>query len=115
MARIDNLIPAKKGEVRNPKGRTKGSRNRSTIVKYWLEMTKKGRNPITEMAEVLEIQDHLTLALIGKALKGDVNAYRELMDSAYGKIDNNVKLNANVNSSQMSQEEFLENLKRFKE
>ena len=115
MARIDNLIPAKKGEVRNPKGRTKGSRNRSTIVKYWLEMTKKGKNPITEMAEVLEIQDHLTLALIGKALKGDVNAYRELMDSAYGRIENNVKLNANVNSSQMSQEEFLENLKRFKE
>lgn len=115
MARIDNLIPAKKGEVRNPKGRTKGSRNRSTIVKHWLEMTKKGRNPITEMAEVLEIQDHLTLALIGKALKGDVNAYRELMDSAYGRIESNVKLNANVNSSQMSQEEFLENLKRFKE
>mgnify|MGYP001113636690 CR=1 FL=1 len=115
MARIDNLIPAKKGEVRNPKGRTTGSRNRSTIVKYWLEMTKKGKNPITEMAEVLEIQDHLTLALIGKAFKGDVNAYRELMDSAYGRIENNVKLNANVNSSQMSQEEFLENLKRFKE
>ena len=115
MARQDNLIPAKKGEVRNPKGRTVGSRNRSTIVKYWLEMTKKGKNPITEMAEVLEIQDHLTLALIGKALKGDVNAYRELMDSAYGRIENNVKLNANVNNSQMSQEEFLDNLKKFKE
>ena len=68
MARIDNLIPAKKGDVRNPKGRPIGSRNRSTIVKYWLEMTKKGKNPITEMAEVLEIQDHLTLALIGKEL-----------------------------------------------
>ena len=115
MARQDNLIPAKKGEVRNPKGRPVGSRNRSTIVKYWLEMTKKGKNPITEMAEVLEIQDHLTLALIGKALKGDVNAYRELMDSAYGRIENNVKLNANVNNSQMSQEEFLDNLKKFKE
>jgi len=115
MAREDNLIPAKKGEVRNPKGRTVGSRNRSTIVKQWLETTKKGRNPITEMAEVLEIQDLMTLALIGKALKGDVNAYRELMDSAYGKIESNVKLNANVNSSQMSREEFLDNLKKFKE
>ncbi|HON21127.1 MAG TPA: DUF5681 domain-containing protein [Bacteroidales bacterium] len=115
MAREDNIIPAKKGEVRNPKGRPKGSRNRSTIVKYWLEMTKKGRNPITEMAEVLEIQDFMTLVQIVKALKGDLNAYRELMDSAYGRIENNVKLNANVNSSQMSQEEFSENLKRFKE
>ncbi len=115
MAREDNLIPAKKGEVRNPKGRPVGSRNRSTIVKHWLEMTKKGRNPITEMAEVLEIQDFMTLVQIVNALKGDLNAYRELMDSAYGRIENNVKLNANVNSSQMSQEEFLENLKRFKE
>jgi len=33
MAREDNLIPAKKGEVRNPKGRTKGSRNR--CYKIW--------------------------------------------------------------------------------
>jgi len=115
MAREDNLIPAKKGEVRNPKGRTKGSRNRSTIVKYWLETPKKGRNPITGKEEALEIQDFMTLVQIVKALKGDVNAYRELMDSAYGRIENNVKLNANVNSSQMSQEEFLENLKRFKE
>lgn len=115
MARQDNLIPAKKGEVRNPKGRTVGSRNRSTIVKQWLKMTKKGKNPITEMVEVLEIQDLMTLALIGKALKGDVNAYRELMDSGHGTIEKNVKLNANVNSSQMSQEEFLDNLKKFKE
>lgn len=115
MAREDNLIPAKKGEVRNPKGRTVGSRNRSTIVKQWLETTKKGRNPITEMVEVLEIQDLMTLALIGKALKGDVNAYRELMDSGHGTIEKNVKLNANVNSSQMSREEFLDNLKKFKE
>ena len=115
MARIDNLIPAKKGEVRNPKGRTKGSRNRSTVVKYWLETPLKRKNPITGEVEVLEVQDLLTLAQIGKGMKGDTNAYRELMDSGHGKIENNVKLNANVNSSQMSQEEFLENLKRFKE
>ena len=115
MARIDNLIPAKKGEVRNPKGRTKGSRNRSTVIKRWLEAPKEGKNPITGEVEVLEVQDFLTLAQIGKGLKGDTNAYRELMDGAHGRIENNVKLNANVNSSQMSQEEFLENLKRFKE
>ena len=31
------------------------------------------------------------------------------------KYGDNIQLNANVNSSQMSQEDFLENLKRFKE
>lgn len=115
MARIDNLIPAKKGEVRNPKGRPVGSRNRSTIVKGWIETPHKGKNPITGKIESLEIQDFMTIVQIVKALKGDVNAYRELMDSAYGKIESNVKLNANVNSSQMSREEFLDNLKKFKE
>ena len=115
MARQDNLIPAKKGEVRNPKGRTVGSRNRSTIVKGLIEAPMKGKNPITGEIESLEIQDFMTIALIVKALKGDVNAYRELMDSGHGTIEKNVKLNANVNSSQMSQEEFLDNLKKFKE
>ena len=57
----------------------------------------------------------MTLVLIVKDLKGDVNAYRELMDSGHGTIEKNVKLNANVNSSQMSREEFLDNLKKFKE
>ena len=115
MAREDNLIPAKKGEVRNPKGRPVGSRNRSTIAKQWIEMPHKGKNPITGEIERLEIQDFMTIIQIVKALKGDVNAYRELMDSAYGKVESNVKLNANVNSSQMSREEFLDNLKKFKE
>ena len=76
----------KEGESGNPSGRPVGSRNRATIVKEWLEAKKKAKNPLTEEEELLEVQDMITLAVIGKALKGDVNAYKELMDSAYGKL-----------------------------
>lgn len=36
-----NLTHFKKGESGNPNGRPKGIRDRSTIVKYWLEAKKK--------------------------------------------------------------------------
>lgn len=75
-----------KGESGNPNGRPKGSRNRSTIAKQWLEVSQKIKNPITGKEENLEQQDIMTLALIKKARNGDVSAYKELMDSAYGKI-----------------------------
>lgn len=75
----------KKGQSGNPKGRPKGTRNRSTVAKEWLEVAEKFKNPITGKAEHLEQQDIITLALIKKARSGDVSAYRELMDSAYGK------------------------------
>ena len=85
--RLDNLKPQKAGEPgHNPNGRPKGARNRSTIVREWLEANYKKVNPITGQTETLQIQDHLVISLIGKALKGDVPAFKELMDSGHGKI-----------------------------
>ena len=37
MANEENLIPYKKGQSGNPNGRPKGSKNRSTIAKKWLQ------------------------------------------------------------------------------
>ena len=82
----------KKGESGNPNGRPVGSRNRSTIVKQWLEVKKIAKNPISSKEEELEIQDMMVLALINKALKGDVNAFKELMDSGYGKLLNSTDI-----------------------
>lgn len=75
-----------KGKTGNPNGRPKGSRSRSTIVREWLEANYKKVNPITGQNETLQIQDHLVISLIGKALKGDVQAFRELFDSGHGKV-----------------------------
>ena len=85
--RVENLKPQKAGEPsHNPNGRPKGLRNRSTIVREWLEASYKKINPITGQNETLQIQDHLVISLIGKALKGDVQAFRELFDSGHGKV-----------------------------
>lgn len=85
--RVENLKPQKAGEPsHNPLGRPKGLRNRSTIVREWLEANYKKVNPITGQTETLQIQDHLVISLIGKALKGDVQAFRELFDSGHGKV-----------------------------
>lgn len=87
MPNPENIEPHKwsKGQSGNPKGRPKGKRSRSTVALEWLEVSQKVKNPISGNEEELEQQDIMTLALIKKAREGDVSAYRELMDSAYGK------------------------------
>lgn len=92
----ENLIPPKKGEIRNPNGRPVGSRNRETIVNKWLEAIKDTKNPITGENEALPIADQMVLALIGKALKGDVSAFKELMDSGYGKLTDKVEHSGDI-------------------
>jgi hypothetical protein len=85
MAKEDNLKPAwDKGESGNPNGRPKGSKNRSTIARRWLEVNQSLKNPITGENETMSQEDLMTLALIKKAREGDVNAYKALMDSGYG-------------------------------
>lgn len=66
-------------------GRIKGVRNRATIVKEWLMVEQKFKNPLTGQEEILSQADIMTLAVINKARKGDVVAFRELMDSGFGK------------------------------
>jgi hypothetical protein len=80
----EDLIPFKKGESGNPAGRPKGSKNRSTIARRWLEVNQSLKNPITGENETMSQEDLMTLALIKKAREGDVNAYKALMDSGYG-------------------------------
>ena len=41
---------------------------------------------------MLSQEDIITLALIHKAKKSDVNDYRALMDSAYGAVKQNVEI-----------------------
>lgn len=76
--------PFPKGVSGNPNGRPKGSKNRSTVVKKWLEVMDKAKNPVSGEFEDMSIEDRITLSILLKALKGDTQAYKALMDSAYG-------------------------------
>jgi len=60
----------------NLAGKPKGARNRRTIYREHLE--KMGKNG--------QVVDDIVLAAIARALKGDMNAVKELMDSGYGKV-----------------------------
>ena len=82
--KLDNLKPFEQGESGNPNGRPKGSKNRSTIVKKWLEVNQNLKNPLTGQDEFLTQEDLITLAIIKRARDGNVNAYNALMDSGYG-------------------------------
>ena len=84
MAKEENLIPYKKGQSGNPKGRPVGSKNRSTIAKKWLGVEQDLKNPLTGEKENMSQEDLMTLALIKKAREGDTQAYQKLLDSAYG-------------------------------
>ena len=72
------------GQSGNPNGRPKGTKNRSTIARKWLEVMQDAKNPITGELEKLSQEDLITLAMIHKARKGDVGAYKQLMDSGFG-------------------------------
>jgi hypothetical protein len=97
--KLNNLKPFEQGESGNPAGRPKGSKNRSTIARQWLEVNQSLKNPLTGEQETMSQEDLMTLALIKKARDGDVNAYKALMDSGYGaplqQIDQTVEQNIN--------------------
>ena len=81
-----NLVSFKKGQSGNPNGRPKGTKNRSTLVRELLEMESTFNNPLTEQSEKLSYAEQIIIAQIAEARKGNVQAFKELMDSAYGKI-----------------------------
>jgi hypothetical protein len=80
------LKPPRKGEIRNPKGKAKGIQNASTIARRWAETEQTTKNPLTGADERLTQADLMTLAQIKNARGGDLSAYREIMDRAYGKV-----------------------------
>lgn len=97
MANDQNLIPAKKGDVRNPKGKAPGTKNRATILRKWIDTQKKFKDPTgKEVAGTLE--DEIYLALIAKGLEKDVAAIKEINDTLYGKIadKSEVKTEGNI-------------------
>ena len=85
---IENLKPIKKGEVRNPNGRPKGAFGRKTIYKRWLEMQGSAEG-ITKM-------DDIALAMIEKALGGDVTAAAHVENNAFGKLTDKIEQDTKV-------------------
>lgn len=80
------------GQSGNPAGKPKGARNRNTVLKEMLGLKmpkdkngKEQRNPLDPDDQDFTVEKGVTAALLRKALQGDVNAIREVLDTAYGK------------------------------
>lgn len=96
---LDNLQPAKKGEVRNPKGRGKGVPNTKTRLQRILMLEQTMANPVTGKQEKFTVAEQMDLAMIKEARKGSVQAYNAVLDRLEGKVgDSGGGVNINFNN-----------------
>lgn len=85
---LENLIPAQPGEVRNPNGRPKGSKNLSTIIREleneefdWTHVPLKQKDAVTKIGSPWRVITYRALAM---AANGDIKAMKWLKDAGYG-------------------------------
>jgi len=83
--RLQNLRPARPGEVRNPNGRPKGSMNLKTVFNKFLKIKEPTTNPITKRACNLSQIEIMALAMIKEARNGNVQAFNAIADRLEGK------------------------------
>ncbi len=95
MANNENLKPFKKGVSGNPKGRKKGVKNRSTIIKELFNSIgvlndydfNQLQSKFPHITNDMSIEYLMTLVQVNNAIfKGDLRAYKVLNDSLYGTI-----------------------------
>jgi hypothetical protein len=94
----ENIIPPKKGEIRNPKGKPKGTKNRATILKKWIKVKVKIKDKSNPLLREITgtVEDEIILALIHKGRSGDVQAIKEINDTLYGKIHDEIDHNVTI-------------------
>jgi len=78
------------------KGRDKGSKNRATELRKISETTISFENPITKKKEKITVEKAAGLAAYNKALQGDINAYKEIQDTLWGKIKEQLDLSGSI-------------------
>lgn len=89
MANEQNLIPAKKGEVRNPKGKPKGTKHLSTIIQElqdevdWDLTTLKSKDELSKKYGKNGMKA-LVYVAYSKAMSGDVKAMEWMAKHGYG-------------------------------
>ena len=73
------------GQSGNPAGKPRGTQHSSTRLRRLLDAVQKAKNPVTKQEEEFTTLELMDAAMISRALKGDVKAYREILDRVEGK------------------------------
>jgi hypothetical protein len=73
------------GQSGNPAGRPKGIPNAATRYQRLLKLVTKAANPVTGEMEEYTQAELMDMRIMSKALKGDLPAYKEIMDRLEGR------------------------------
>jgi hypothetical protein len=92
MANEQNLKPFPKGVSGNPAGKPKGVPNSKTRLLRLLELVSVQTNPITGDKEEFTVAERLDLVVLQKAFKGDLNAYKEILDRLEGRAKQSTEI-----------------------
>lgn len=108
MANEQNLKPLKKGHP-GMGGRPKGSVSLTTVLKKVLDKRFDLKNPLTQKKEKHNVKEWLNIALIARAMKGNVPALQMIYDRIEGKVAQQIDANLrNFNVKDMTTEELKE-------
>lgn len=77
----------KKGKPPGP-GRPKGSKSMTSILEEIMRTNFQAKNPITKETEKRDVKFWISMALAGKAMKGDMPAIKEVYERIDGKVAN---------------------------
>jgi hypothetical protein len=105
----DNLIPAKKGEVRNPKGKPKGTKHLSTLIRDigdnidWSKTTLKNKDQMKQLYGNNGWKAIVYVAMT-KAMAGDPQAMKWLAENGFGK---NIDITTNGKDIPIALVEFV--------
>lgn len=92
MANEQNLKPFPKGVSGNPKGRPKGIPTARVRYQRLLDLMQTVENPITGVEEEFTTLEVMDMKIFAKALKGDIQAYKEIMDRLEGKAQQSMDI-----------------------
>ena len=107
----ENLQPIEPGHTRNPNGRPKGSKNRATVLMELLSIKQKRKNPLKDgKEEKMTVEKLIELALIKKALSGDVRAIQLISEKMYGKIPLDINLGGQQDNPVKTEEKKINEL-----
>lgn len=70
--------------------------NSKTRLLRLLSMIQKKKNPVNDQLEEFTVAEQLDMALMAKALKGDVAAYKEIFDRLEGKSQQSMDIDLGV-------------------